>query len=131
MADISDKKLLQADDGYAPQYYNDVTERFEVVTGVGGSMSVQDKGVVEALKRVAEYVTIDSFVGSGTTEKRYGRGAYGVTLVNDGEEDATIEVNGMTVTVKPYEVYDGLFNRFADVAIKGDAYRVLIKGVMS
>ena len=131
MADVKDKVLVQAKDGYAPQYYNDITKKFEVAQGIDGKMLVSDAELVNAVKGISDYVVMDSFSATGETERRYSRGAYALTVVNDGTTDVTIDVLGFKVTVKPYEVFSENFNRFADLKINGEAYRVIVKGVVS
>jgi hypothetical protein len=51
-----------------------------------------------------------------------------ISFSNDGSADATVEIGGKSVTVKPAEVFDGSFPRFtaADITATG-AWRLIVK----
>lgn len=129
MTEIKDKVLAKAKDGIAPQYYNDTTQQFEVVTGVAGKLATHDSGVINAVKSIAGAVVIDSFSAEGETTKRYPRGASVVTVVNDGNGIVNLTVDSIKVEIKEGEVFSETFNEFVNVFVKGEEYRVIVKGV--
>lgn len=129
MKEIKDKVLVKAKDGVAPQYFNDASGEFEVVTGIAGKLATHDSGVINAINQLGGSVVIDSFSSVGEVSKRYPRGANGLTIVNDGETAVVATVDTIKVEVKESEVFSDTFSTFTSLYIKGGDYRVIVKGV--
>lgn len=114
----TDRELIRAKNGPAPQYYNPRTENYEVLTGRDGANSFIEKG------RVVK----DVISGNESVVKTYNTPMSGFGLVNDGVEDVTFIINGMQVTVRENEAWDDLFEPFNSVTINAsDAFRAVVR----
>ena len=113
-----DKPLIRAKDGPAPQYYNQTTGEFEVLTGRDGANSFIEKG------RVVK----DVFSHNKSVTKTYTTPMSGFGIVNDGVADLTFIINGIEIVVKQNEAWDDLFDPFTSVIINAtDAYRAVVR----
>jgi hypothetical protein len=114
----ADKPLFKAQDMPAPQYYNPKTGEYEVITGRNGANSFIEKG------RVVK----DAFNGSESVSKTYPMDMFGFGIVNDGIADLTFSIGAFTLTVKPGETFDDLFEPFTTVVVTAtDAFRAVVR----
>lgn len=115
---VADKELLRAKGIPAPQYYNEKTDRFEVITGRDGANAFIEKGRI--VKDVIE--------GSADITKSYPTEMFGVGIVNDGTADLTFAINDFSITVKPGEIFDDLFEAFTEITINATSnFRAVIR----
>lgn len=114
----ADKPLVRAQNVPAPQFYNPKTDRYEVITGRDGANSFIEKG------RVVK----DAFSGSVSVSKTYPIDMFGFGIVNDGVADLTFSIGTFTITVKPGETFDDLFEPFTTVVVTAtDAFRAVVR----
>lgn len=59
------------------------------------------------------------FEGSGSQTYTFSEPVEDFVITNDGADDLTIEINGITITVKGGEAFEDSFKRFTDVVITG------------
>ncbi|MBO0586109.1 hypothetical protein [Sporosarcina sp. E16_8] len=110
----TDKELVRAKGDPAPQYFNPLTNRYEVITGRDGANMFVQMGTIAA----------ESWQGSANETKVFPSNRYGFSIVNDGNSDVSFTINGNTRVVKKYESYSALFRPFVAVAIvTTSAYR--------
>lgn len=64
-----------------------------------------------------EGVVEDYFEGSSTVTKTYGSDMTGVSIANDGLENLTFTVNGITRTVYAGEPYNGVLKPFRSITV--------------
>lgn len=95
-----------------PQYKNPTTGNFEAIEGKYGANSFLQKGTV------AE----EAWEGSSDIVKTFPGERFGFSIVNDGTEDLTFEINNQTRRVKPGEAYNSLFNAFSQVTIIANSF---------
>lgn len=113
-----DKPLLLAQNRPAPQYYNKRTNQYEVIEGRNGANSFIEKG------RIVK----DAFSGVTSITKGYASPMFGFAITNDGLANLTFTINGFTITVKPGESFDDLFEPFTGVVITAtDAFRSVVR----
>lgn len=118
MANVSDKEVVRAKNIPAPQYYNEETSQFEVLTGRNGANSFIEKG----------RVVHDVFNGESSITKTYAKPMSGFGIVNDGVADLTFLINGFSVLVKQNESWDDLFTPFTEVTINAtDSFRAVVR----
>lgn len=101
-----------------PQFHNPKDDVWEVIEGEQGSFSVKQIGSL----------VVDSFEGSGDYTYTSTEPLRGVAIVNDGEADLTLTVNGITTTVKGGEMFDECYRVFTIVTITTTStYRALLR----
>jgi hypothetical protein len=67
----------------------------------------------------------DYIEGSSNITKSYPTMMSGVSVSNDGEQNLTFTINGITRTLYPTEIYNGTLKPFNQIEIKAtDKYRV-------
>lgn len=114
----TDKPLLRAQNTPAPQYFNKKANQYEVIEGRDGANSFIEKGRI-----VKEVIS-----GSANVTKAYGSPMFGFAITNDGLADLTFTINSLTITVKPGESFDDLFEPFNGVVINAtDAFRSVVR----
>lgn len=114
----TDQPLVRAQGTIAPQYYNEQTGKFEVLTGRDGANAFIEKG------RVVK----DAFIGNARITKEYSTKMYGFGIVNDGEADLSFTINNFTIIVKPHETFDDLFDPFQTVTVNAtDYFRAVVR----
>lgn len=110
----TDKELVRAKNIPAPQYYNPLADRYEVITGSHGANAFIQKGTV----------AMESWQGNTNEVRTFPTERFGFSIVNDGTTDVTFTINGNTRVVKKYESYGALFDPFVAVGIvTTSAYR--------
>lgn len=111
--------LIKAAGGLpAPQYFNNKTGRYEVLTGRDGANSFIEKGRI-----VKDYIRSDK-----SEQRSYPTGMSGFAIVNDGNSDLTFTINGMEILVEPFESFDDLFDPFTEVIITAtDRFRAVVR----
>lgn len=113
-----DKPLLLAQNRPAPQYFNKRLNQYEAIEGRNGANSFIEKG------RIVK----DVINGTSNVTKGYASPMFGFGIVNDGLADLTFTINGLTVTVKPGESFDDLFEPFTGVVISASgAFRSVVR----
>lgn len=114
----TDQPLFKAQGLPAPQYYNPKTDRYEVIAGRDGANSFIEKG------RVVKDIIEDTM----SVVRTYPTAMFGLGVVNDGISDLLIEVNSMTITVKPGETFDDLFEPFTTLRIHAtSSFRAVVR----
>ncbi|MER2170748.1 MAG: hypothetical protein ABS938_08920 [Psychrobacillus psychrodurans] len=115
----TDKELVKAAGSIpAPQYYNPLNDRYEPITGRNGANAFIEKGRV--VKDVVESLS--------DVTKTYSTEMFGVGIVNDGIADLTFSINKFTITVKPGESFDDLFEAFTEITINATSkFRAVIR----
>lgn len=110
-----DKQIIvDKDRRPVPQYFNPVTNQYEVIEGSNGANSFIQKGTVAQ----------EAWEGSSNITKTFTSNRYGFSILNDGTADLTFTINGNTRRVKPGEGYNALFPAFTSVTITASsAYR--------
>lgn len=104
----NDQKIIRdADRWPIPQYFNEKTNRYEVIKGREGANSFIQLGTVAQ----------EAWEGSSNTTKSFPSSRYGFSILNDGTSDLTFTINGNTRRVKPGEGYNALFPAFTSVSI--------------
>ncbi|MHC8516763.1 hypothetical protein [Sporosarcina sp. ITBMC105] len=113
-----DKPLVLAQNRPAPQYYNRTYDRYEVIEGRDGANSFIEKG----------RTIFDTYSGSTSVVRNYSEKAFGFAITNDGLADLTFMIHGLTITVKPGETFDDLFEPFTSVQVTAtDDYRLVVR----
>lgn len=101
-----------------PQYFNPITDQYEVLIGRDGANSFIEKG------RIVK----DAFNSSAPVTKSYNSQMSGFGIVNDGEADLSFTINEFTIIVKPHETFDDLFEPFYSVTVTAtDAFRAVVR----
>ena len=115
----SNQPSVKTIEGYpAPQYYNDVLDKYEAITGEYGANRFIERG------RIVK----DAFSGNANVTKTYVEPKYGLSVVNDATTDLTVSINGFTIVLKAGESFDDLFDAFTSFTITatGD-YRTVVR----
>lgn len=113
-----DQPLVKAQGIPAPQYYNAGTNTYEPITGEYGANRFIERG------RIVK----DAFSGNANVTKSYGEEMFGLGIVNDGESDLTVTLNGFTLVLKAGESFDDLFDAFTSFSITATgAYRTVVR----
>jgi len=113
-----DQPLVRSQGIPAPQYYNATTNAYEAITGEYGANRFIERG------RIVK----DAFSGSTNVTKTYGTQMFGLGIVNDGETDVVVTLNGFTITLKAGESFDDLFDAFTSFTITTtSAYRSVVR----
>ena len=114
-----DQALLKAQGVPAPQYFNEEGNLYQPQTGRDGAAWYHQRGTV----------TIDYINSDTNVTKSYPNKCYGFSIVNDGSNDITAVINGLTITVKANESFDSLFKPFTSIAINATntPYRAVVK----
>lgn len=63
----------------------------------------------------------ESFSGSVDQTFTFAAARKGITLSNDGSEDLTLTVNGISLVIKTGEVFEGRFDPFTSASVAGTA----------
>jgi len=114
----TDQPLVKAQGIPAPQYYNASTNAYEAIEGEYGANRFIERG------RIVK----DAFNGNATVTKTYNTQMFGLGIVNDGETDVVVTVNGFTITLKAGESFDDLFDAFTSFTITTtSAYRTVVR----
>lgn len=114
----TDKPLLKSQNIAIPQYHNPIFDRFEAITGRDGANYFIEKG------RIVK----DAITGSTTITKGYPTKMFGFGIVNDGTTDLSFTINSFTITVKPHETFDDLFEPFTAITITATGpYRAVVR----
>lgn len=114
----TDRPLVRAQNTPAPQYFNDKANDYQVVKGRDGAASFIEKG------RIVK----DAFSGTTSVTKAYSSQMFGFAISNDGLANLTFTINGLTITVKPGELFDDLFEPFTSVVITASgAFRSVVR----
>lgn len=92
-------------------------------------VNVKDMDMTGAAITVEELKVKDVFRGNVTETKAYLSEMSFIGLVNDGTDELTIEVNGMSIPVLPKEPFEEFFDPFTTVTITTTGpYRAFVKG---
>ena len=114
----TDKPLVRAQGVPAPQYYNEVLDQYEPITGKYGANSFIERG------RIVK----DVYNGSANATRNYSENMFGMAVVNDGQAQLTVAVNAFTIIVNPGEAFDDLFDAFTSVTVTAtDDYRLVVR----
>ena len=115
----NDKSIItDVDRRPVPQYFNPGTNQYEVIQGRYGANSFIERG------RIVK----DAFSGSSDTTKNYQSNMYGFAIVNDGNNELTVTIGSIVLTVKPSEGFDDLFDPFTSVKVAGSsAFRAVVR----
>jgi hypothetical protein len=89
------------------QYYNPMTDDYEVVQGTNGAAQVSLAG------RNAR----EPFSGTTNMTKNFSKSMNGFCISNDGGSDLTFRIGGDTFTVKANEVFTESFAPFTNVTV--------------
>lgn len=101
-----------------PQYFNPITNQYEVIEGRYGANAFIERG------RTVK----DTFSGETSVTKNYQAKMYGFAIVNDGSADLTVTIGAHSFVVKPGEGFDDLFDPFTSVQVSGDsAFRAVVR----
>lgn len=114
-----DQPLVRSQGIPAPQYFNATTNAYEAITGEYGANRFIERG------RIVK----DAFSGSANVTKSYGTTQmFGLGIVNDGETDLTVTLNGFTIVLKAGESFDDLFDAFTSFTITTtSAFRTVVR----
>jgi hypothetical protein len=104
-----------------PQYYNPVSDQYEVVQGANGVLYVLDSRVVKDVWSGTS--------GSATHTIAAGASCSYFEISNDGSTDLTFTIGALTFTVKTGESFGDNFSSFSSVAVSANGnYRAYAKG---
>ena len=121
MSDFSTKSMLPTSDGTpGPQYYNPVTNSFEVLVGRAGALAYAPPHILYA------------YEGSGNINPTSFGTGMSVLVTNDGTFDINLQINSMSFTIRPGEVFDENFYNFSTFTITTySTYRLWVRGFNS
>ncbi|MET3288376.1 hypothetical protein EDM56_04345 [Brevibacillus fluminis] len=91
-----------------PQYFNIGNDSYEPVNGKNGATFVQIKG--KAAK--------EPFSGNTDTTYTFSTAMHEFVIINDGNSELTVGLNGFLFTVKAGELFDEQFEPFSEVTVK-------------
>lgn len=113
-----EQPLVRAQGLPAPQYFNAEKGVYEVIEGEYGANRFIERG------RIVK----DSFSGNTTITKSYTTQMFGLGIVNDGESDISVSINGFTIVLKAGEAFDDLFDAFNTFTITGNSeFRTVVR----
>lgn len=105
---FNDQKIIRdANNWPIPQYFNPMTNQYEVIEGRDGANSFVQLGTVAQ----------EAWEGSADITKAFPSNRFGFSIINDGTADLTFTINGQSRTVKSGEGYSALFDAFTQVTI--------------
>jgi hypothetical protein len=71
----------------------------------------------------------DAFADTANVTKTYSSSMSGFAVQNDGTTNLTFTINGLTITVKPTEGFEDIFEPFTSVQVNATgAFRAVVKG---
>lgn len=86
-------------------------------------------GTYAQFVEVADGNVKDYWTGTANVTKTFTSPRNSLLLSNDGASDVSVTINGMTIVVKPTEVFDERFDEFASVTIATTSiYRAWARG---
>jgi hypothetical protein len=116
-----DRVLKKVQREPVPQHFSKKIDDYEITEGEDGALFVKLQNKIEITGGIVE----DYYEGTSNYSKTYTKPMQGISIANDGLNNLTFTINGVTRTVYSGEPYNATLKPFTQLTINAtDKYRV-------